>query len=316
MRISFIIPVLNEEETIPIFYDRITSFHELREHELELIFVNDGSRDKTEEILEELAAGDERIVAVSFSRCFGKEAAMMAGFAQATGDVSIPIDVDLQDPVEILPEMIRHWERGYSVVLAKRANRDDDSFIKRFCATRFYRLYNAISPLEIEFNVGDYRLLDKQVVEALLQLPERQLFMKGLFAWLGFSQYVVEFKRQKRVAGKSKFNGWKLWNFAIEGITSFSTLPLRIWSYIGIVVAFVSFCYAGFMILEKILFGNAVPGYPSIMAAMLFLGGVQLIGIGVLGEYIGRIYMESKQRPRYIIRKVIGKHTKEGLCDK
>lgn len=309
MKISLIIPVLNEEEAIPIFYDRITSFDGLKPYDLELIFVNDGSRDNTEACLEALAAKDDRVAGVSFSRCFGKEAAMVAGLAHATGDVAIPIDVDLQDPIEIIPEMVRHWERGYSVVLAKRSSRDDDSFVKRFCATRFYWLYNAISPLKIEFNVGDYRLLDRQVVDALLELPERQLFMKGLFAWLGFPQYVVEFKRQKRVAGKSKFNGWKLWNFAIEGITSFSTLPLRIWSYIGMAVAFVSFCYAGFMILEKILYGNAVPGYPSLMAAMLFLGGVQLIGIGVLGEYIGRIYMEAKQRPRYIVRKVIGKRT-------
>lgn len=311
MKISLIIPVLNEEETIPIFYERITTFDALDDYELEFIFINDGSRDKTEELIERLAVEDARVVLLSFSRCFGKESAMMAGFAYATGDASIPIDVDLQDPIEIIPEMIKHWEKGYSVVLAKRSSRRGDSFFKRFFATKFYSLYNAIAPLKIEFNVGDYRLLDKAVVAALLRLSERQLFMKGLFAWLGFSQYIVEFERQKRVAGKSKFNGWKLWNFAIEGVTSFSTLPLRIWSYIGFVVAFVSFCYAGVMILEKLLYDNAVPGYPSLMTAMLFLGGVQLIGIGVLGEYVGRIYMEAKRRPRYILQKIVRRGVEE-----
>ncbi len=215
----------------------------------------------------------------------------------------IPIDVDLQDPIELIPAMIQKWQEGFSVVLARRSSRKDDSCSKRFFAQKFYKFFNKISHTKLEFNAGDFRLMDRQVVDVLITLPERQLFMKGLFAWLGFSQYILEFERQERVAGTSKFNGWRLWNFALEGITSFSTVPLRLWLYMGFGVSFLSLLYAAYMVLDKLINGNPVPGYPSLMTAVLFLGGVQLISLGVLGEYLGRVYTEVKQRPRYIIEK-------------
>ncbi len=303
MTISLIVPVLNEEATINIFYEKVNAYVPLQEHKLELVFINDGSKDATLSILQKLAEHDNRVRVLSFSRCFGKEAALMAGLSHASGDVCIPIDVDLQDPIELIPSMVQKWQEGFSVVLARRSNRKGDSFSKRFFAQKFYKFFNNISSTKLEFNAGDFRLMDRQVVDVLATLPERQLFMKGLFSWLGFSQYMLEFERQERVAGTSKFNGWRLWNFALEGITSFSTVPLRLWLYIGFGVSFLSLLYAAYMVLDKLINGNPVPGYPSLMTAVLFLGGVQLISLGVLGEYLGRVYTEVKQRPRYIIEK-------------
>ena len=237
------------------------------------------------------------------SRNFGKEAALFAGLEASTGDVVIPIDVDLQDPIDVIPQLIKKYQEGFDVVLAKRVSRDADSYLKRKTAEYFYKFHNAISTLKIEENVGDFRLMSREVVNAIIQLPERQLFMKGILSWVGFNTAVIEYNRAERVAGKTKFNGWKLWNLALEGITSFSTVPLRLWSYIGLVIAAFSFIYGSILIFNKLVFGNDVPGYPSIMVSILFLGGIQLIGIGVLGEYIGRIYFETKQRPKYIVKK-------------
>ena len=238
---------------------------------------------------------------INFSRNFGKEAALTAGLDKARGEAAIPIDVDLQDPPELIKELVARWREGYDVVLAKRANRTSDSFAKRVSADLFYKLNGKISNVDIPNNVGDFRLMSKRVVEALKQLPENQRFMKGLFAWVGFKTVVIEYVREKREAGQSSFNGWKLWNFALDGITSFSTLPLRIWLYIGALVSFLSFLYGSFIILKTLIFGVDLPGYASLAVIMLFLGGIQLIGIGILGEYIGRIYSESKRRPSYII---------------
>ena len=246
------------------------------------------------------------MVPVSFTRNFGKEPAICAGLDYATGEAVIPIDVDLQDPIDVIPVMIEKWQSGADIVLAKRSDRSTDGKLKRKTAEWFYKLHNKISAPKIEENVGDFRLLSRHVVENIKLMPERNLFMKGILSWVGGRTDVVEYTRAGRIAGNSKFNGWKLWNLALEGITSFSTFPLRIWTYIGFFVAALSFLYGAWMIADKIFWGNPVAGYPSIIVSILFLGGVQLIGIGVLGEYIGRIYIESKQRPRYIVKKQDG----------
>lgn len=303
MKISLVVPVFNEEDAIPLFYQSVRNFKPFEHIEVEIVFVNDGSSDKTEALISSLAVKDPGVKAVTFSRNFGKEPALFAGLEAATGDAIIPIDVDLQDPIEVIPHLLTKWQDGADVVLAKRSDRQCDGRMKRKTAEWFYRIHNKISKPTIEENVGDFRLMTREVVESIKLLPERNLFMKGLLSWVGGQVEVVEYARAERVAGDSKFNGWKLWNLAIEGITSFSTFPLRIWAYIGFFVAALSFMYGAWMIIDKIIWGNPVAGYPSIIVSILFLGGVQLIGIGVLGEYIGRIYIETKRRPRYIIKK-------------
>lgn len=301
MRISLVVPVFNEKEAVPFFYTAVRQ--KLLQYDIEIIFVNDGSSDTTAEIITALKQADDKVHLLEFTRNFGKEAALFAGLAHASGDAVIPIDVDLQDPIEVIPELIEKWQAGADIVLAKRINRDADNFLKRKTAEWFYHIHNYISSPALEENVGDFRLLSRSVVEEIIALPERNLFMKGLLSWVGGETAIVEYTREARAAGKGKFNGWRLWNLAIEGITSFSTVPLRIWSYVGSLVAFLSFLYGLWLIVDKLVWGIAVPGYASLLVSILFLGGVQLIGIGVLGEYIGRIYMETKRRPRYILKK-------------
>ncbi|MEE9648066.1 glycosyltransferase family 2 protein [Enterobacter soli] len=303
MKISLVVPVFNEEEAIPIFYKTVREVEELKQHKIEIVFINDGSRDATESIINAFAIADPLVVPLSFTRNFGKESALFAGLDNATGDAIIPIDVDLQDPIEVIPHLIAKWQDGADIVLAKRSDRSTDGHLKRKTAEWFYKLHNKISNPQIEENVGDFRLMSRDVVENIKLMPERNLFMKGVLSFVGGRTDVVEYARAERVAGSSKFNGWKLWNLALEGITSFSTFPLRMWTYIGLFVAGLSFLYGAWMIVDKLLFGNNVPGYPSLLVSILFLGGIQLIGIGVLGEYIGRIYVEVKNRPRYIIKK-------------
>ncbi|MGJ7330317.1 glycosyltransferase family 2 protein [Morganella morganii] len=302
MKISLVVPVFNEEEAIPIFYKTVRENEELKKHEVEIIFINDGSKDSTESIINALAIADRLVKPLSFTRNFGKEPALFAGLDHSTGDAVIPIDVDLQDPIDVIPVLIEKWQEGADVVLAKRTDRSTDGWLKRKTAEWFYKLHNKISTPKIEENVGDFRLMSRETVENIKLLPERNLFMKGVLSWVGGNVDVVEYTRAERSAGESKFNGWKLWNLALEGITSFSTFPLRMWTYIGLIVATLSFVYGGWMIIDKMIWGNPVPGYPSLLVSILFLGGIQLIGIGVLGEYIGRIYTESKQRPKYIIK--------------
>ncbi|MBG0618684.1 glycosyltransferase family 2 protein [Enterobacter roggenkampii] len=301
MKISLVVPVFNEEDAIPIFYKTVREFEGLKQHEVEIVFINDGSKDATESIINALAVADALVVPLSFTRNFGKEPALFAGLDHASGDAIIPIDVDLQDPIEVIPYLIDKWQAGADMVLAKRSDRSTDGRIKRKTAEWFYRLHNKISNPQIEENVGDFRLMSREMVENIKLLPEKNLFMKGVLSWVGGRTDVVEYARAERVAGKTKFNGWKLWNLALEGITSFSTFPLRMWTYIGLLVASFAFIYGAYMIVDTIFFGNPVHGYPSIIVSILFLGGVQLIGIGVLGEYIGRIYIETKNRPRYIL---------------
>lgn len=302
MKISLIVPVYNEEETIPIFYSTIRSFPAFENLDVEIIFINDGSQDNTPDLIHALSIADSSIIALHFMRNFGKEAALMAGLEHCSGDVVIPIDVDLQDPINIIPLMIEKWLAGADIVLAKRCDRSSDSFIKRTTAFLFYKLHNKISDLQIEENVGDFRLISKNIVENIKKMPEINLFMKGILSWTGGKVDIIEYTRAARIAGHTKFNGWKLWNLALEGITSFSTVPLRIWTYIGSCIALLAFIYGLWMITSTLMWGNPVKGYPSLLVSILFLGGIQLMGIGILGEYIGRIYMESKKRPRYILK--------------
>ncbi|MGE9550430.1 glycosyltransferase family 2 protein [Erwinia amylovora] len=301
MKISLVIPVFNEEEAIPIFYH--AAKEKLSAYNIEIVFVNDGSTDSTEKIINSLAEADSAVTTINLIRNFGKEPALLAGLEHATGDAVIPIDVDLQDPIEVIPLLISKWQEGWPVVLAKRSDRCCDSHFKRKTAAWFYRLHNKISSPRIEENVGDFRLLSRETVDNIKLLQERNLFMKGILSWVEGEAAVVEYTRAERSVGQTKFNGWKLWNLDLEGLTSFSTFPLRVWTYIGLAVAGFSFLYGAYMILDTLFFGNPVHGYPSIIVSVLFLGGIQLIGIGVLGEYIGRIYIETKRRPRYLKKK-------------
>lgn len=300
MKISLVVPVFNEEDAIPIFYREVKE--KLTEFDIEILFINDGSKDATEKVINALADSDPAIKTINFMRNFGKEPALLAGLEHASGDAIIPMDVDLQDPIDVIPKLISKWQEGWQVVLAKRIDRTSDSNFKRKSAEWFYRLHNKISHPKIEENVGDFRLLSRETVENIKQLQERNLFMKGLLSWVEGDTAIVEYSRVERISGESKFNSWKLWNLALEGFTSFSTFPLRVWTYIGFTVAAISFIYGLWMIMDKLIWGNSVAGYPSILVSILFLGGIQLIGIGVLGEYIGRIYIETKKRPRYLIK--------------
>lgn len=301
--VSVVSPFYNEGAGVETFYAAICDvINNLPDVRFEIVCIDDGSNDDTLCRLQALADSDPRVRVIELSRNFGKEAALTAGIDAARGDAVIPIDSDLQDPPELIVDMIAEWRSGADVVLAKRSERHVDSFLKRKSAEWFYRLHNRMSPIKIPENVGDFRLMDRAAVDALKSLPEQQRFMKGLFAWIGFRTKVVEYARQPRAEGNSKFSGWRLWNFALEGITSFSTAPLRIWTYVGVALAAVTLLYALFIVTRTLVSGIVVPGYASLIVAILFLGSIQLISVGVLGEYIGRIYLESKRRPTYIIR--------------
>ena len=302
--ISIVVPFFDESECVERFYTAITTVAEkLPELDFEVVCVDDGSRDDTLARLLALVALDPRFRVVELSRNFGKEPALTAGIDAALGDAIIPIDADLQDPPELIPVLLMEWQNGAEVVLARRTDRRSDSFIKRHAAALFYRLHNHLSNIIIPDNVGDFRLIDRVVAEALKQLPERQRFMKGLFAWVGFKTTTVDYTRNVRAAGTTKFSGWRLWNLALEGITSFSTAPLKVWTYIGGLGALLTLVYAAFIIARTLAHGVDLPGYASLLVAILFFGSLQLISIGILGEYLGRIYMEAKQRPTYLVRK-------------
>jgi len=306
--ISIVVPFFNEGGAIDHFYSGMSPILSINIGcNFEVICVDDGSTDSTLAELIELTKKDTRFHILEFSRNFGKEAALSAGIDFANGDAVIPIDADLQDPPELIIKMVQLWKDGAEVVLAKRVDRSSDSFMKRKTASLFYRLHNKLSTsMRIPENVGDFRLMDRVVVDALKQLPERQRFMKGLFAWVGFKSVTVEYSRSSRSAGETKFSGWRLWNFALEGITSFSLVPLKIWTYLGLFGAFLAFLYASFIIIRTLIFGIVLPGYASLLVVVLFFGSLQLISLGILGEYIGRIYFETKNRPLYIVRKRYG----------
>lgn len=306
--ISIVVPFFNEGGAIDHFYSGMSPILSINiDCTFEVICVDDGSTDSTLSELIGLAKKDTRFRILEFSRNFGKEAALSAGIDFANGDAVIPIDADLQDPPELIIKMVQLWKDGAEVVLAKRVDRSSDSFMKRKTASLFYRLHNKLSTsMRIPENVGDFRLMDRVVVDALKQLPERQRFMKGLFAWVGFKSVTVEYSRSSRSAGETKFSGWRLWNFALEGITSFSLVPLKIWTYLGLFGAVLAFLYASFIIIRTLIFGIVLPGYASLLVVVLFFGSLQLISLGILGEYIGRIYFETKNRPLYIVRKRYG----------
>ncbi|NHO31756.1 glycosyltransferase family 2 protein [Acetobacter fallax] len=302
--ISLVVPFYNEGAGVTHFAGVILPVLEaIPDICWEIVCVDDGSRDDTLKRLVALADTDHRFRVLELSRNFGKEAAMSAGLDAARGDAAILIDADLQDPPELIPEMILAWRNGADVVLGHRIDRSSDSYVKRKTSGWFYSLHNRLAQVQLPENVGDFRLMDRCVVEALKQLPERQRFMKGLFAWVGFRTVTLDYTRPARAVGETKFSGLSLWNLALEGLTSFSTLPIRLWTYLGTVGAVLALAYGVYIMLRTAVMGNHVPGYASLFVAITFFGSIQIISIGMLGEYVGRIYMETKQRPLYIVRR-------------
>ncbi len=306
VEISVVVPLYNEELNIDYLFKRLLSELSRLDMSYEIVCVNDGSKDNTIDCLIEHHHQNPRIKVVNLSRNYGKEIALSAGLDYANGNAVIPIDADLQDPPELIAKLVEKWREGYDVVYGTRRSRQGESWVKRFTANIFYRTIDSLSQVPIPRNTGDFRLLDRRVVDALKRMPERTRFMKGLFAWVGFKQTSVIYDRPPRYKGETKWNYWKLWNFAIDGITSFSFLPLKVWSYVGLLVAIPSFFYASYLVIRTLIFGIDFPGYASIMVAVLFLGGVQLVSLGVLGEYLGRVYEEVKGRPLYLVRESYG----------
>lgn len=300
-RLSIVAPCYNEQEVLDLFFDRIDAELGKLGVDYEVVCVNDGSRDHTLAVLLRRHQRDPRIKVINLARNFGKETALSAGLDAVTGDMVVPIDVDLQDPPELIGQFIAAWENGADVAYGVRVDRSADSFLKRLTAQGFYRAFNQMSDVDLPYNAGDYRLMDRRVVEVLRQLPERNRFMKGLFAWVGFRQEAVPYARPERAAGTSSWRYWKLWNFALDGITSFSTAPIRVWSYVGLIAGVLAVGVAGLIVVRTLLFGRDVPGYPSLMVVILMSFGLQMLAIGSLGEYVARIYQEVKGRPLYVV---------------
>lgn len=309
--LSIVVPFYNEGAGVEAFHTALAPIREaLRGWNVEIVCVDDGSGDDTLARLQSLAVRDPCYRVIELSRNFGKEAALTAGLDEANGDAVVVMDADLQDPPVLVLQMVQRWLEGADVVLARRADRSCDGWLKRTTAQWFYRMHNAVADIRIPTDVGDFRLMDRQVVDALKRLPERQRFMKGLFSWVGFRTVTLDYERAPRACGETKFAGWKLWNLAIEGITSFSTVPLRIWTYIGCACAAATALYAVFVFVRTLVWGVAVPGYASLLLAILFFGSLQFISVGLMGEYLGRIYLESKHRPVYLVRKRHGESPK------
>ena len=303
--ISIVVPVYNEEDVLAQFHDAVDKALSTLAIDLEIVYINDGSTDNTLQRINSLRARDQRITLIDLSRHFGKEIALSAGLHKAAGDAVVIIDADLQDPPQLIPELIKEWENGYDVVYAKRTLRNGESFLKKTTAHLFQRIIQRVGKFTIPQDAGDFRILSRRAVNALNTFKEHHRFMKGLFAWIGFKQKSVLYKRDSRRAGKSKWNYWRLWNFALEGITSFTIAPLKISTYIGTITALGAFTYGIYMVIETLLHGNDVPGYPSLIVIVLMLGGVQLVAIGILGEYLGRVFNETKQRPLYFINEYL-----------
>lgn len=303
--LSVLIPVFNEEDVIDLCFQRVNEVMSATAYSYEIVFVNDGSNDRSWEKLSALAESTPYVGAINLSRNFGKEHAMTAGLEHVKGDAVIILDADLQDPPEIIPQFIEYWNQGFDNVYGRRRVREGEHWIKKATAHAFYRFMQKISRVKIPADTGDFRLLSRRAVDAVLQLREQHRFMKGIFAWVGYKGKEVLYDREARVAGDTKFNYWKLWNFALEGITSFTYAPLKIATYLGLCISLLSFSYGAYIILKTLLFGDDVAGYPSLMTAVLFMGGVQLLFTGVLGEYIGRTFEEVKKRPLYMIEQYI-----------
>jgi polyisoprenyl-phosphate glycosyltransferase len=302
MILSVVVPAYNEVEVLPEFHRRLSAVLDKIGCEIQVIYVNDGSTDRTIDILEDLRKKDARVAIVDLSRNFGKEIAMTAGFDHAEGDAVVIIDADLQDPPELIPELLKHYQDGFDVVYAQRTSRAGERAFKKATAFLFYRLIQATTRVKIPADTGDFRLLSRRALDALKKLREQHRFMKGLYAWIGFPQKAVPYHRDPRKAGQTKWNYWKLWNFALEGFTSFTIGPLKVATYLGITTALAAFVYAVWVIYKTLVHGDPVAGYPSLMVAILFLGGIQLMTIGVLGEYLGRMFDETKQRPLYFVK--------------
>ena len=302
--LSIIVPVFNEQEVLPEFYSRLSAaLVSARVDEIEILFVNDGSADETLSILCEMSRADQRVQVIDLSRNFGKEAAMTAGLEYASGDAALIIDADLQDPPELIPQMVAEWRNGFDVVYMRRLSRKSETWFKKTSAAVFYALLGRIGRFRVPENVGDFRLLSRRAINALNRMPERTRFMKGLFAWIGFPAKEITYHRAPRHAGKTKWNYWQLWNFALEGLTSFTVAPLKLASYVGVLTSLASLLYGLFVFLKTLFSGDPVPGYPSLMVVISFLGGLQLLALGIIGEYLGRMFIEAKQRPRYLVNR-------------
>lgn len=300
--LTIVVPVYNEEDVLPEFYRRLQAVREgLGRVDTELVFVNDGSSDGSASIIRELAEADGSVGFVDLSRNFGKDIALTAGLDFAKGDAVVVLDADLQDPPELIPEMVDKWRQGYDVVYGRRISREGESLFKKSTAYAFYRLVNGLSKVELPLDTGDFRLISRRVLDSVSQCRERNRYLKGLFTWVGFRQTELPYKRVPRLSGNTKYSYRKLWNFALEGITSFSELPLRAATYAGVFVAFLALAYLVTVVIKTLLYGDPVRGWPSLMVVILFLGGVQLICLGVIGEYLGRVFNEVKRRPLYLV---------------
>lgn len=303
--LTVVIAAYNEQAALPVTHQRLAAVLDTLALSTRVLYIDDGSRDDTWAVLEAIAARDPRVGLLRLSRNFGKELALTAGLDHAAdADAVVVLDADGQDPPELIPEFVAKWQQGFDVVYGTRAEREGESWLKRITAAVFYRVLTRLSHTEVPPDTGDFRLLSRRVLDALGQLRERRRFMKGLFAWVGFRQCAIVYRREPRVAGSSKFSYWKLWNFALDGITSFSTVPLRVTTYVGLLTALIALLYGVWIVARTLLHGDPVPGYPSLMTVILFLGGVQLIALGLIGEYLGRLYDEAKQRPLYLIAAV------------
>lgn len=302
-RLTIVVPAYNEAEVLPLFHARLADVLDHMPVDAKVIYVDDGSRDGTWLVLDRLATEDVRVSALRLSRNFGKEAALTAALDAVPADVDavVIIDADLQDPPELIPELLQRWIAGFDVVYATRAHREGDTWLKRATAHVFYRLLVRLTAFSVPPDTGDFRLMSMRVVMALRQLRERQRFMKGLFGWVGFPHTAVLYQRSPRQAGRTKWNYWRLFNLAIEGVTSFSILPLRLATAVGMATSTIAFCYGALVFIKAVMWGNPVKGYPSLMVVVLVLGGLQLLALGVIGEYLGRTYAEVKQRPIYLI---------------
>jgi glycosyltransferase involved in cell wall biosynthesis len=300
--LSVIIPAYNEEEVLKDFHRRLAeSVDNCGAAHIEMIYVNDGSSDRTLSLLLLFTKKDDRVQVIDLSRNFGKEAAMTAGLDASNGDVVVIIDADLQDPPELIPQMVAEWQKGFDVVLMRRSHRNGESWLKKSTAKGFYWIISRASQVHIPENVGDFRLMSRRTVTSFRKLTERTRFMKGLFAWIGYPTTEISYERDSRYSGETKWSFWKLWNFALEGFTSFTTTPLKIASYIGGCTALCSLGYGLVVLIKAVIWGDPVPGYPSLMVTILFLGGLQLLATGVVGEYLGRMFLESKKRPIYLV---------------
>ena len=301
--ISVVVPAYNEAEVLGTFHARLAQVMRAVGENWEVVFVNDGSRDATLSVMEALRRADPHVGIVNLSRNFGKEIAVTAGLDHAIGDAVVVIDADLQDPPELIPQLVAAWRQGFDTVYAQRRRRDGETWAKKMTATVFYRLMHRIGRVELPPDTGDFRLISRRVVAALGQLREQHRFMKGLFAWVGFPSTAVLYDRAPRHAGQTKWNYWKLWNLALEGITGFTVMPLKLATYLGLIVGLMAAAYLCVIVVKTILFGNSVAGYPSLLAVVLFLSGVQLVTLGVIGEYLGRIFNETKHRPLYFVER-------------